>query len=507
MQEFNADSSVKRVIKNSYYTAVRFAVYILSGVLFVPFLAKQYGNNAYGLIALAGFLTEYVGFITGCIGSSIGRYMNIALNKGDWNESNQIFSTALIAILVLIIVQTPFFVFGILKLEWLIDFLPEHSFDFRVLVGCKILTFLLSLMVGVIVTPLQAANRIDITIKIDIVSQVIRLILLFNLVLMLGPRLWIIGMVDLVLALLGGIVTFHFYRQFAPNLVFKRKHVEWKWIRPVMNMAVWNIVAGLGQILFQKTDVWIVNRFVSMDLAGICAVLLVWPNFVQQIAKNVSSVLQPVVMIDYAQGRFERIRDLVLLGTSLFSLLSLFLCGALMVFGGWLLELWMNESYRQYQSILILMLLHFPLTLSREAIWIIFPAFDKMEYLGVSNIVSGILNIVLSLVLVFMGYGLVGVVIATGISLILQRTLFLSYFVAKLLKIKFRQIAVNYLPGVLLVVAYGFQVLVIHNDNFLVIGIFCLLMACIWSVLIILYDDNVMNLFCAIRGIHKKRSV
>lgn len=505
--EFSADSSIKRVMKNSYYTAIRFAVYILTGILFIPFLAKQYGNNVYGLIALAGFLTEYVGFIAGCIGSSIGRYMNIALNKGDWTDSNQIFSTAFIAILILVALQIPFFVFGIWKLEWLIDFLPEHAFDFRILVGCKVLTFLLSLVVGVIVTPLQAANRIDITIKLDIVLQIIRLALLFNLVLMLGPRLWIIGVVDLGLALLGGIVTFHFYRRFAPNLVFKRKHVSWKWVRPVMNMAVWNIVAGFGQILFQKTDIWIVNRFVSMELAGICAVLLVWPNFVQQIAKNVSSVLQPVVMIDYAHGRFERIRDLVLLGTTLFSLLSLFLCGALMVFGGWLLELWMDESYRQYQSVLILMLLHFPLTLGREAIWIIFPAFDKMEYLGIPNIISGVLNIVLSLVLVFMGYGLVGVIIATGISLVLQRTLFLSYFGAKLLKIKFRQIAVIYLPGVLLIVAYGFQLLALHDDNFLVMGILCFIMACIWTLWICLYDGKVRNLFYVLRGIHRKGSV
>jgi O-antigen/teichoic acid export membrane protein len=503
MQDFRADSSIKRVMKNGFYTAIRLAVYILSGVLFIPFLAKQYGNDTYGLIALAGFLTEYLGFITGCIGSSIGRYLNLALNKNDWNESNQVFSTALVAILVMVAFQIPFFFFGFWKLHWVIDFLPEHSVDFRILVGCKVVTFLMSMGIGVICTPLQAANRIDISLKLDIVLKLVRLPLLFTLIVTLGPRLWIIGIIDLGLAFVEGVVIFYIYRRLAPNLVFKPKYVAWAWIKPVSNMAGWSIVAGLGQILFQKTDIWILNRFVSMDLAGICAVLLVWPNFVQQIAKNISSLLQPVVMIDYANGRIERIRDLVLLGTTFFSLLSLFFCSALMVFGGWLLELWMDESYRQYQGALILMLLHFPLTLGREALWIIFPAFDKMEYLGISNIVSGLLNIVFSLAFVSMGYGFSGVIIASGISLVLQRTLFLSYFGAKLIGIKYRQIAVIYLPGTCLVVAFGVQQFFFHNNNFVPIGIACFLMAFIWLLWIYLYDNKARYLFYAIRRMHR----
>ncbi len=429
------------------------------------------------MIALAGFLTQYVGFIAGCIGSSIGRFLNIALNENDWEQANEIFSTAIVGILVLIVLQIPFFVWGIWKLDWLIGFPSEIGADFRILVGCKVVVFLASILMGVVYTPIQAANRLDIGLTVSILGQLVRLLLLVALILWIGPKLWIIGVVDVLMFCAGTGAMYRFYRRLARNLAFKRKHITRRWIRPVMNMAGWSIVAGLGQILFQKTDVLIINRFVDFRLAGICAALLIWPNFVQQIAKNISSLLMPVVMIDYSHKRFQRIRDLVLLTSQLFCLMSLFACGGVMVLGDWLLDLWVGADYRQYQWVLVLMLLHFPLTLAREAIWLVFPAFNQMKPLGISNLVSGVLNIVLSLLFVFMGFGLAGVIIATGLSLVLQRTLFLTWFAGKLLDIEYREFIRIYAGGIVLVVAVSVQWVFFKNSDFVVAGVVCMIIA------------------------------
>lgn len=488
--EFKADSSLNRVKKNGVLTAVQFAVYTLSGFWFIPFLVNQYGDGTYGLIALAGFLTQYIGFIAGCIGSSIGRFLNIALNKNDWKQANEIFSTAIIGILVLIVLQIPFFAWGIWKLDWLIEFPPEVGADFRVLVGCKVVVFLASILMGVVYTPIQAANRLDIGLTVNILGQLVRLVLLVALILGIGPKLWIIGVVDLLMFCVGTGSMYCFYRRLARNLVFKRKHITGKWVRPVMNMAGWSIVAGLGQILFQKTDVLIINRFVDFKLAGICAALLIWPNFVQQIAKNISSLLMPVVMIDYSRGHIQRIRDLVLLTSQLLCLLSFFACGGVMVLGDWLLGLWMDTGYRQYQWVLVLMLLHFPLTLAREAIWLVFPAFNRMKPLGISNLVSGVLNIALSLLLVFMGFDLAGVIIATGFSLVLQRTLFLTWFAARLLDIRYRKFIGIYAGGLLLVLAVAVQWLFFRSNDFVVVGIACMAMATAILVWMCFFDPR-----------------
>ena len=437
--EFKADSSISRIKTNGIFTGIRFFVFAVMSAFFIPFLRNQYGDGTYGLIALAGFLTQYIGLIARSIGNSIGRFLNIALNKNDWEEANEIFSTALVGNLILVLIQIPFFAWGIWKLEVLIDFPPEQAADFRILVVCSVVSFLISMLVSVLGTPIQAANRLDIGNKIEVFFEITRLLTLVCMIKIFGPRLWIIGAVGLGLVLLGSCVSFYICRKFAPKLVFKKQNVAIKWLKPVMNMAGWSVIAGLGASLFLKTDVWIINRFVDIRLAGVCAVLLILPNFLQQIAKTGSALLQPVVMIDYAQGRHQRIRDVVLLGTKLFSHLAMVCCGGVMILGPWVLATWMDESYRQYQGYLVLMFLHFPITLGREAIWVIFPAYNKMEYLGISNLISGIINVALSIGFVFMGFSMTGVIVATGISLILQRTLFLSYYASKLIDVRFEQ--------------------------------------------------------------------
>ena len=482
MSEFKSDSSVGRVVKNGVFTAIRFGVFTLSGIIFIPFLVKQYGLGTYGLIALAGFLTQYVGLISNCIGGSIARFLNVALNKNDSEQANQIFSTAIVVNIALVILQLPFFVFGLWKLHWLIDFPPEQSFDFRILVACNIMAYLLSLLLGVLGTPIQASNRLDIGIKLEMLGQILRLSFLFGLILRIGPKLWIIGVVDLGLAILSLVAMFFVFRKIASQLVFRRKHVAWKWVRPVMNMAGWSIVATLGQILFLKTDVWIVNRFVDTKLAGVCAALLIWPNFVQQIAKNISALITPVFMIDYAHGRFERIQDITMLFSRLFSILAILACGFIMILGGWLLELWMGAEYRQYHLYLVLMLLHFPLTLAREAIWGVFPAFNKMHYLGISNLVSGCMNISLSLLAVHYGFGLEGVIIATGISLIIQRTFFLSYFVVKMLNIPWTRLFKCYVPGCLIVLLFLIQYFYLGNRYLALTGVCSIAIAVLFSL-------------------------
>jgi O-antigen/teichoic acid export membrane protein len=412
------------------------------------------------------------------------------LNKNDWGQANQIFSTAIVANLYLVLLQLPFFALGLWKLDALIEFPPERSTDFRILVACNILVYLSAVVLSVVRTPIHAANRIDIGLKLEVVGQVVRLSALYLLITRIGPRLWIIGVVDLVLASLGLVGSIFISRKVARNLVFRRCHISWKWVKPIMSMAGWSIVATLGQILFQKTDVWIVNRFVDAKMAGVCAALLVWPNFVQQIAKNISALIMPVIMIDFAQERFERIRSMMLIVSRLFCIMAAFICGLIMVFGGWLLELWMGEGYRQYNIFLVLMLIHFPLTLVREAIWGIFPAFNKMHYLGISNLVSGSMNIALSLLAVRLGYGLEGVIVATGISLVVQRTLFLSIFAVRLLEIAWRRLFKCYLPGLLVVGLFSVQWICFDNAYIMQVGVAALGLASLFALEVLVREKE-----------------
>lgn len=499
MQEFKADSSVRRILKNGVFSVIQFTVFALSGFFFIPFLVRSYGSGAYGLIALAGFLTQYIGIVSRCVAGSVSRYMNIALNKNDWQQANEIFSTALVSNFISVLILIPLFAVCIWKVDWIIDFPEEKALDFRIMVSCNVAVFLITILKGVIFTPFFAANRLDISDMFQIGHEVLRLILLFILITTAGPHLWIIGAVDLGISILVTIIGLYVYRKMIQKqLRFAWKNVCMRWVRPIMTMAGWTVAASLGQMLFVRTDVLILNRMVNMELAGICAALLLWPNFIQQIAKKISGLLMPVYMIDYARDRTDRIREVVLLLSKVFAVFSLVVVGLTMLFGGWMLELWIDSSYRQYQVYMVLMLIHFPLTLSREAIWIVFPAFDQMQYAGRADLLTGVLNVVLSIGAVMCGFGLAGVIVATGVSFIIQRSVLLSCYAAKLLDFRYVEFLKIYTPGVLVLLVFAVQWICFSGKGMGFAGIFSILLGLMYGVKVLLYDSSCRKLLKSI---------
>ena len=168
-EKFKSDSSLGRMAKNGVFVSFQFALYTLSGLLFIPYLYRKYGAGVYGLIALAGFLTQYVGLVSNCVGNAIARFLNISLNQGNWKEANEIFSTALVANVGIILLQLPIYALALWKLEWIIDFPPEVAADFRVLVGCNVVVFFISILAGVVRTPIHAANRLDLSSILDMI--------------------------------------------------------------------------------------------------------------------------------------------------------------------------------------------------------------------------------------------------------------------------------------------------------------------------------------------------
>src|SRR3954466_14429458 len=67
---------------------------LVVGVWYVPFLVRQLGPAAYGLIPLASSLTSYMALITLGLNSAVSRYLTIALEQEDHRKANLIFNTS-----------------------------------------------------------------------------------------------------------------------------------------------------------------------------------------------------------------------------------------------------------------------------------------------------------------------------------------------------------------------------------------------------------------------------
>ncbi|MGK0271153.1 MAG: O-antigen/teichoic acid export membrane protein [Cocleimonas sp.] len=430
--EFKSDSSVKKIINNSVFIALSFVVYALSGFLFIPFLVENFGAGSYGLIALAGFLTQYIGMISGGVGSSVARYLNIALNKNDWQQANEIFSTAIVANIVFVLIQLPLFVFSIWNLDWIISFPEEIATDFRILVICNVIVFFVSIFAGVLQTPIQATNRLDISAKIDIARLIIRLVLLVCLILVIGPKLWIIGIVDVALSFLNAGVIYKVYRNLAVGLTFKKTNVTRKWIKPILKMSAWTILIMLGFSLFLKTDVWLLNRFITPELAGVYAAFLLFPNFIKQIAGQFSSLINPVYLIDYSKGNLNRVAEVCSFSYKIIFNLGVFSACVISLFSHEIIEL-LIPDYMEYSYILSALMFASLFSILGDVLRPLFKAYNQMHLMGWVYLATGVLNLLLSFYFITLGLGVIGVIFSTGISLVLRDLIFSTILGSRLL--------------------------------------------------------------------------
>jgi membrane protein EpsK len=64
------------------------------GIWYVPYLVRNLGQAAYGLIPLTSVLTSYMGLVTVGLNSPLARFLIIELEREDHQRANQVFNAS-----------------------------------------------------------------------------------------------------------------------------------------------------------------------------------------------------------------------------------------------------------------------------------------------------------------------------------------------------------------------------------------------------------------------------
>ncbi|MDR3629228.1 MAG: hypothetical protein P4L42_02700 [Desulfocapsaceae bacterium] len=440
VDKFVADTSSGQIVRNGIHILIKFALYILIGLFFVPFLVGQFGTTNYGLIALAGILTQYIGLISESVASSVNRFLLVELNRQNWEGANEIFNSAFVAYLGIYVLQMPLFAIGIWKLDCLISFPEAISRDVRYLVFANVVCYGMNLFMGVLGAVLFAGNRLDILSKLETALLVMRTAALFAVLKIFSANLQYVGHIELLIAALRFGIMCAIFRKYSGHLRLDLRKFSCKWFRPVLHMSGWVFLASFGFALFLNTDVWILNRMVSPALAGVYAALLVWPNFIKQIANQVSALLTPVFTIELAKYNTDKVAQLCLVSSRFLVFVTLAVICPVLVFPKELLGMWKPEL-AQYAYLLPFMIFYNAFTIPESVLWSVFLAENKMYLKGKNDIICGLMNVIFSIALVGFGLGAVGVAVATAVALIIRNGILTPFQVSHLLKSSFRPYA------------------------------------------------------------------
>ncbi|MEW6301906.1 MAG: oligosaccharide flippase family protein [Verrucomicrobiota bacterium] len=435
---------------NLGYLALSLAV----GVWYVPFLVRQLGPAAYGLIPLASTLTSVMALITVGLNPAVGRSLTIALEQGNHEQASRVFNTAFwgsLALCAALLIPTGL---GLVFLDSIIRVPAGLEAEARWLVAAVVAAFLLNELRTPFAVSAYCRNRFDLFNLVatgEILTRVGFVVLLFYA---LSASIQFVGIAILCGTLVAAAGSVWLWRRLTPSLRIAREDFNWGVFKGLATTGGWMIVNQVGWILYMGIDVLVANRLFGAELAGKYAAVMALPLLVRTLSANIGIVFQPTLTYYYARKDIDGVVTYARRGVKCLGLMLALPIALMCAFSEPLLRLWLGPAFGEWSPLLFLMAAPLCLNMAVNPLLGLHLTTDRMKVPGVFTLFVGLANLGLALLLAGpLGWGLYGIAAAGVITITLRHALFTPIYAAHILRRSWRTFLWEFTPILLVTVA------------------------------------------------------
>jgi O-antigen/teichoic acid export membrane protein len=489
----NKNNTLNRLISGGLLRAISLALSIVVALLMMPFVINHLGERWYGLWVIVGSLIGYYGVLDFGLSSACQRF----IAKGIHNDEDGTIN---------IVVSSSFLLFSILSLfSVLITFLvlwlsplffqqseELHTFQTVIIIlGIKTaIMFPFMVFHGII----SAHLRYDIDSYIEICKLLIRSTLIF-LYLTMGYSIITLAIITLITEVIGYLLIAIAAKKIYSPLKISYKYIDKSLFGKLFNYSKFSFIASIGDILRFRIDDLVIAKFIGLASVTHYAIAIQLINYIGQFLTTILGGFLPVFTKYEAQNNDETLKDKFLLVTEISVFLTLLIVPTVMILGESFIQLWMGEKFTDaYYPLLILGFASILAGCNRVCITVLY-AKAKHHYFAKVNIMEGVANLILSVILV-QEYGIIGVAIGTAIPTIFVKTFLLPKYSCELLgiplSIYYRLISKYALASILFYSAYYWYSQQSITDSFIQIIYFGCLSCILYFLLsfFILFSKN-----------------
>ncbi|KUG19396.1 hypothetical protein ASZ90_010877 [hydrocarbon metagenome] len=405
---------------------------ILVGLLVVPFYIDTLGLAAYGIIPLATSFTSYVMLILDSLNVAISRFLTIHIQRSDLASATQIFNTALITIVALILLFAPVAV----VIAW---FTPDFFNITDIERGSVFLLFaliFLSSFISALRSPFSAVmyafNKIHYNNYISIGYTLTSIGIIVALFLIRTPSIHYVGVAYVLAALLSLMLTILLSRSVYDNILISVSYFSKRRFSEITGLARWILVDLIGTLLLLQLSLIIVNREFGTAAGGEYAIVILFFNLLWSITGLITAVLSPMYYTYYARQLFSTIHDLSVVSVKCIGLVMALPIALICVFSPQLLTIWVGEEFVHLSFLVWILLVPLTTIVAVRSLILSYAAYNRVRIPAMVTIVAGILNLILALTLPGVsGLGMYGVAIAFILAMWLRNVVFVPWYAAK----------------------------------------------------------------------------
>lgn len=492
----------RQLILNMTSTMLAFCVNMGINFFLTPYITKNVGVEAYGFITLANNFVMYASLLTIALNSMMGRFITIEIHQGNYEKANKYFTSAVYAnIFIGLILLLPSLII-VLFLNDILTIPANIILDVKLLFLFIFINFFLSIINASYSTSTFATNRLDLAAKINIVSYVMKGLLLLGLFMFFKPHVLYVGFAACVVSMYLLIKNIYYTRKLLPNIQIKKSFFDIKSILEVVKSGVWNTITKLGQILTDGLDLLITNLFINPLAMGQLAIVKTITTTLSTFVSTFAGVFSPQQTIDYAKGKMDEVVKDFKFSMKLTGLFASSAMCFLLVFGYSFYSLWVpNQDINLLTVVSFVSVISLVISSVIVPLWQIFTITNKLKVNALVHVFVGLFNTaVVFILLQFTDLGIIAVAGVSSMTAIVKNLIYTPLYSAHCLGVKktiFYPEIVRYLivSVVLTIIYFGFYSLIpVNSWAILILMVFvCGIVGVIVNYFLVFNKNDRMN--------------
>jgi O-antigen/teichoic acid export membrane protein len=402
---------VRRLALNASANWLTIGVELGLGLVMLPFNTRHLGAGDYGLWMLTASIVAYFPLLNLGYGGAMERAVAQYRAKRDTRAINEMASTLFGLFAVLGVLA-----FSIAALlAWRLDDIVNLTGDQKwsgpivlLLVGLQVSAALPCAVFGAVVNGFQR------TLQNSVVSIIVALtVAAVNVVMLLAGA----GLVALVaamtatrmLAYVAYLINAHHVfppLRLRPSLFRKER------LREATGFSVYALIQDGATKLNYAADPIVIGAFLTTGAVAVWAVAQRLVDLVLRLTNQINALLFPVVVGYHTSQHDDQLREVLVQGTRVSLALALPVAGSLALLAEPVILSWVGPVYRNSAVLVQILSLVVLVRVGTATAGTILRGGGRHQLLSVSNLVIGIINILLSIVLI-RTHGLPGVAVAT----------------------------------------------------------------------------------------------
>lgn len=306
----------------------------------VPKIIYSINATAYGFISISTDFVNYIGLLTVALNSLAGRFIAINYHKKDYKKANTYFNSALFANLFIGILIAIGSIFFIVFLERIINIPSDMIFDVKLLFTLVIANFLVGMTASVFTTAAFIKNKLYLNSIVNIVTQVVRCVVLFSCYSFLPMNAWYMGLSALLCACIYNIANYVYFVKLTPELKINIKLFNLKNAIELTKSGLWNVLTRLSSTITNGLDLLIANLLVSSTAMGILALPRSIYSIILNLFSSLGGIFAPKTTMEAAKDNYAEMGEQMKFSYKFLGIISNTILVVFMIFGGYFFQLW-----------------------------------------------------------------------------------------------------------------------------------------------------------------------